>query len=193
MKNKDYSKWHWKIYRWFRWEAKYLPHRFATGCKNLWKWFPVIWKDRDYDHDFIFEILKFKLNNMANRFEQTNLFVDSTKQASKIRTCVRLIQKIQDDDYTSEMHEYWDTKMRIERIKNSTNHSLEFDDTRNDLHLYLAKYLNDVRRALKSSYLKDRENPSIKQIAIVVSRLREQRAKSLLFKIMDRNIMSWWD
>jgi hypothetical protein len=34
---------------------------------------------------------------MANRFEQTNRFVDSTKQASKIRTCVRLIQKIQDD------------------------------------------------------------------------------------------------
>jgi len=193
MSNKDYSKWHWKVYRWFRWEAKYFPHRFVTGIKNLWKWFPVIWKDRDYDHDFIFEILKFKLNNMANRFEQTNRFVDSTKQASKIRTCVRLIQKIQDDDYSSEMHEYWDTKMRVERVKGSTNHSLEFDDIRDDLHLYLAKYPNDVRRALKSSYLKDKENSSNKQIAIVVSRLREDRAKTLLFKIMNKNIFSWWD
>lgn len=193
MSNKDYSKWYWKVYRWYYWEIKYIPLRFKTGIKNLWKWFPVIWKDRDYDHDFIFEILKFKLNNMANRFEQTNRFVDSTKQASKIRTCTRLIQKIQDGSYTDEMHEYWETKMRVEKVKNSVNYSMEFDDTRDDLHLFLAKYPNDVRRALKSSYLKGRENPTNKQIAVVISRLREDRAKTLLFKIMDRNIMSWWD
>ena len=192
MKNK-YNQWYYKIYRWFKWEAKYFPHRFTSGIKNLWKWFPIIWKDRDYDFDFIFEILKFKLNNIANRLEETNRFVDSAKQASKIKTCIRLIQKIQDDYYTSEMHKYWDTKMRIERIQNSTNHSLEFDDTRNDLHLYLAKYPNDTRRALKSTYFKDIKGPSIKQIAIAVSRIREDRAKMLLFKIMDKNIFSWWD
>jgi hypothetical protein len=188
-----YNKWYWKIYRWFRWEAKYAPHRFVEGGKNLWKWFPIIWKDRDYDHDFIFEILKFKLHNMANRFEETNRFVDSTKQASKIRTCERLIQRLQDGYYSFEMHDYWDTKMRMERIKNSTNRSLEFDDVRDDLHLYLAKYPNDTRRALKSNYLKDIKEPTNKQIAIVVSRFREDRAKTLLFKIMDRNIFSWWD
>jgi len=192
MSNK-YNKWYWPIYKWFRWEAKYFPHRFATGIKNLWKWFTVVWKDRDFDHDFIFEILKFKLNNVATRMDKTNRFVDSAKQASKIKTCVRLIQKIQDDYYGSEMHKYWDTKMRIERIKNSTNHSLEFDDTRNDLHLYLAKYPNDTRRALKSNYLKDINDPSIKQIAIVVSRIREDRAKTLLFNIVNKNIFSWWD
>jgi hypothetical protein len=91
------------------------------------------------------------------------------------------------------MHDYWDTKMRMERIKNSTNRSLEFDDVRDDLHLYLAKYPNDTRRALKSNYLKDIKEPTNKQIAIVVSRFREDRAKTLLFKIMDRNIFSWWD
>jgi hypothetical protein len=110
MKNKDYSKWYWKVYRWFKMGGKIFPsYRFKTGVENLWKWFPVIWKDRDYDHDFIFEILKFKLNNMANRFEQTNRFVDSTKQASKIRTCVRLIQKFK-MIITLEMHEYWENE-----------------------------------------------------------------------------------
>lgn len=193
MKNKDYSKWYWKVYRWFKWDAKHFHRYVSHGFKNLWRWFPIIWKDRDYDHDFIFEILKFKLNNMATRFEQTNRFVDSTKQASKIRTCTRLIQKIQDCSYTDEMHDYWETKMRVEKVKNSVNYSMEFDDTKDDLHLFLDKYPNDVRRALKSSYLKDRENPTNKQIAVVISRLREDRAKLLLFKIMDRNIMSWWD
>ena len=29
---------------------------FLTGCKNLIKWSPTIWKQRDWDHTFIFEI-----------------------------------------------------------------------------------------------------------------------------------------
>jgi hypothetical protein len=33
--NKDYSKWYWKVYRWFRWEAKYFPLRFKTGVEKL--------------------------------------------------------------------------------------------------------------------------------------------------------------
>ena len=193
MKNRDYSKWYWKVYRWFKWEVKYAPYRFKTGIKNLWKWFPIIWKDRDHDHDFLFKILKFKLHNMADRFEQTNRFVDSTKQASKIRTCVRLIQKLQNSYYSCEMHDYWENEMRMEPIESSTNYSLEFDELRNDLDQYLNKYPNDVRRAFKSTYLKDIEQPTNKQISIVVSRLREDRAKTLLFQIMERNIFRWWD
>jgi hypothetical protein len=34
--NKDYSKWYWKVYRWFRWEAKYFPLRFIENEFN-WK------------------------------------------------------------------------------------------------------------------------------------------------------------
>jgi hypothetical protein len=193
MKNRDYSKWYWKVYRWFKWEVKYAPYRFKTGIKNLWKWFPIIWKDRDHDHDFFLKILKFKLHNMADRFEQTNRFVDSTKQASKIRTCVRLIQKLQNSYYSCEMHDYWENEMRMEPIEGSTNYSLEFDELRNDLDQYLNKYPNDVRRAFKSTYLKDIKEPTNKQISIVVSRLREDRAKTLLFQIMERNIFRWWD
>jgi hypothetical protein len=64
---------------------------------------------------------------------------------------------------------------------------------RNELHQYLAKYPNDVRKALKSTYLKDIKEPTNRQIAIVVSRFREDKAKKLLFQIMERNIFSWWD
>ena len=192
MENK-YNQWYWGIYRWFKWEAKFIPRRFVAGVKNLWKWFPIIWKDRDYDHHFILEILKFKLHNVADRVDNTNRFVDSVNQVRDIRLCERLIQKLQDGYYVDEMHAYWETKMRTEPIENSTKYTLEFDDIRDDLHIYLSKYPNDVRRALKSRYLSNKENPSNKQIGIAVSYLREQRAKTLLFKIMDRKIMSWWD
>ena len=50
-----------KIKRWWRWEGKHLHKDIKQGFKNLWKWLPVIWKDRDWDTHFIYELLKKKL------------------------------------------------------------------------------------------------------------------------------------
>ena len=40
--SKEYNEWYWKLYRWFKWEFKYLHRDIAQGIKNLWKWFPII-------------------------------------------------------------------------------------------------------------------------------------------------------
>ncbi len=61
---------YWRIYRWFKWEAKHAPREIAQGFKNLWKWLPIIWKDRDWDNHFIFEVLKFKIKNTAEYTEK---------------------------------------------------------------------------------------------------------------------------
>ena len=106
MKNKDSKKWYWKVYQWFRWEAKYFPLRFKTGIKNLWKWFPVIWKDRDWDHHYIFEILKFKLENQAKHLHEFGYHESAQRDAELMMTCVRLIEKIQNEDYYEEMYNY---------------------------------------------------------------------------------------
>ncbi len=36
------------------------------GIKNLITWFPIIWKDRDWDHWYLYKILRFKLIQMEN-------------------------------------------------------------------------------------------------------------------------------
>lgn len=67
---KEYNQWYWRLYRWFKWDAKHFHRDVAYGFKNLWKWFPIIWKDRDWDDHFIFEVLKFKIKNTADLFEK---------------------------------------------------------------------------------------------------------------------------
>ena len=42
--SKEYNEWYWKLYRWFKWDAKHLHRDIAQGFKNLWKWLPIIWK-----------------------------------------------------------------------------------------------------------------------------------------------------
>ena len=54
-----------KIAAWWRWNGRYMHKEFARGVKNLWKWFPVIWKDRDYDSYYIYELIRVKLQNQA--------------------------------------------------------------------------------------------------------------------------------
>ena len=54
-----------KIQLWWKFEGKYYPRDFITGVKNLWNWFPTIWKDRDWDQTFIYKILIHKLEKQA--------------------------------------------------------------------------------------------------------------------------------
>ena len=59
-----------KLKLWWEFEGKYLHRDFIEGIKNLIKWFPIIWKDRNWDHSYIYEILKFKLKKTFKPFNK---------------------------------------------------------------------------------------------------------------------------
>ena len=39
-----------------------FQRNITQGFESLWKWLPVIWKDRQWDHQFIYEVIKHKLH-----------------------------------------------------------------------------------------------------------------------------------
>jgi len=100
--SKEYNEWYWRLYRWCKWNLPYQHKYFIYGVKNLYKWFWVIWKDREWDNHYIFEILKFKLENQANHLSESDWHENSKREAELIMTCVRLINKIQDESYFDE-------------------------------------------------------------------------------------------
>jgi hypothetical protein len=100
--SKEYNEWYWRLYRWCKWNLPYQHKYFINGVKNLYKWFWVIWKDRDWDHHYIFEVLKFKLEKQAKHLSESDWHENSKREAELIMTCVRLINKIQDESYFDE-------------------------------------------------------------------------------------------
>jgi hypothetical protein len=46
---------------WWNHDGKYYHKYIKQGVKNLIYWFPIIWKDRNWDSHYIFEIMKHKL------------------------------------------------------------------------------------------------------------------------------------
>jgi hypothetical protein len=140
--SKDYNEWYWKLYRWIRWELPYQHKYIKYGVKNLYKWFWIIWKDRDWDYYYIFQVLKFKLEKQAKHLSERNWHENSKRDAELMMTCVRLIDKVQNESYYDE---YYDES------KPMTNESI---------HKCQAQH---------------------------------NKAKRLLFKIMNDRIEEWWD
>ena len=87
-------------------EIRYFFRQLFIGFKNLWKWFPIIWNDRDRDDAFIFYTLKFKLQNTADELERAAFFVGYEHEVSRIRMCIKLINLIQEEYYSMEFFDY---------------------------------------------------------------------------------------
>ena len=101
--SEKYNEWYWRLYRWIKWSLPYQHKYIKYGVKNLYKWFWVIWKDRDWDHHYIFQVLKFKLEKQANHLAENGFHNNAQRDAELMMTCVRLIDKLQNEYYYDEL------------------------------------------------------------------------------------------
>lgn len=131
------------------WRIKY----FFKNIKNIIRWIPVIWKDHDWDSFYIFDILKFKLKNTAKYLKKNNLYVGVDRDVEIINTCIRLIDKVQSEEYLWEF---------VEKLEKEHNNGGIF-------------YWNEDRKAYE------------------LGALKHEKAKRILFTLLERNIEKWWD
>ena len=69
------------------------------GIRNIVRWFPVIWKDRQWDYHFLFGLLRFKLGLMEKFFREDALYVGAEEDAFVLRSCCNVLDRLIDDDY----------------------------------------------------------------------------------------------
>lgn len=188
---KKYNGWYWNLHRWFKWEARYFPNYVIRGIKNLWKWLPLVWKDRDWDDYFILEALKFKLKNTADYFQEKQRFIGWEDEVRYIRICESLIQKIQDEHYKMEYFEFFDSG--IDFIRNEDGlYEMKSNVTRDNLESYLLKYPR-TRNSVISNPKYENYWENSKGISIAMGIERHLKARRLLFKILEQRIEHWWD
>ena len=169
------------------WLMKYKIKQFFRRIKNLYRLFPIIWKDQDWDDSFIFDILKFKLKNQAEYIGYHNRHTSAKRDAEIMMTCVRLIEKVQDEYYELEYFDYYKSELNFIPSKDhSEYHGISETFISENLDEYFKKYPLMYRSVPNLQESK-------KQIAHEISRLNGERAHKLLFKILEQNIRRWWD
>jgi len=187
-----------KIRLWWKFEAQFYYRNFIIGIKNLIQWFPVIWKDKDWDSYYIFRILEHKLTLQAKGISKRDIHTAAQRDPEIMRTCVRLMEKVRDGYYESEYIDYHETKTWFEDIKDQPKYSrLESEIISENFDEYFKKYPLIYKRVLNGEGFfninKESENERKNVIAMNISWINRKRAQDILFKIMNQNINSWWD
>ena len=147
--------------------------------KRMIDWFPVIWKDYDYDYHSLYVVMQKKLTRLEAGIRD-GWAVDSEATADNIHLAVMLLDRLIECDYLERalipVHRKWgESDMLLE-------------DAEDGLTAYIGLSFE------KASTEKER------LIAEEAFRKAGRRAdaqeladKNLLFEHLSRNIKGWWD
>jgi aspartyl-tRNA synthetase len=155
---------------------------FFKKIKRIIKWIPTLWNMYDFDYIYAINVFKLQLSSLADLMESDKAFaVDSKLRAGKIRTAIRLMDKVYNEDYAMEY------MGEIQKIYGKSSMDFIKKDGDNDLY------------TLTTTYEKDYSEEEIKKIEehrrelMLKSREKQNRAHKLLWDFIEHNIQSWWD
>jgi len=165
----------------------YKVKQFFKRIYNLYRWFPIIWKDQDWDDHYIFEILKFKLKNQAEYIGYHDRHMSAKRDAEIMMLCVRLMDKVQHEYYGREYQDYYKSDMRfIPSESHPGSYEMEVEILEENFDDYFKKYPLTYRMVPNLQAPKE-------EIAYHIAKINEKRAHKLLFKLLEQNIRRWWD
>lgn len=178
---------------WWKFDGKYTIKNIKQGLKNLYVWFPIIWKDRNWDQGYIFDILAKKLTLQSQYIGQRDWHTTAKRDAEIMMTCVRLIEKVKEEYYQMEYFDYHESRFLFNEIEGDSEYvSLDIQEVSENYDAYFKKY----PLVYKTVTAKDRfifDNDTKHHIAMNIAHHNHNRAKNLLFKIINEHIEGWWD
>jgi len=159
-------------------DIKYFFKRKYRQVQRVVDYLPIIWKGYDFDYSYSVDLFKKSLERQAKLFESEAQNSDRSKQnASRIRTAIRLMDKVYNDEYELE----WVDELKEEYGSDILD--FKFEDTgRGDGTSYLKYKYEDLNTRSK-----------IKKQLIKESREKQKRAHKLLWDFIEHNIQYWWD
>jgi len=158
-----------------------LFRKLKYGIENLIKWFPVIWKDRDWDHWFLYKILQFKLKQMEKLQRKYGHSVNSETYANQIRTAVLILDRLIKDDYFSKAYENHEKKWGETEMK--------FTPLKDRPELYSVDFVTEKAVTNKQKEQERKE----KMRLLHHEEMLKQQDLDYLFKHMRKHIQGWWD
>ena len=159
----------------------YWFKRKYQQIKRVIDFFPIIWKGFDFDYIYSIELFKKQLERQATFLESDRaMTLESQTNAHKIRTAIRLMDKVYDEEYGCECQD------KLKELYGEKVSDWWFEDTgRGDDSSYL-----------RYEYEKWDNSEEIKKVErklFLESKNKQKRAHKLLWDFIEHNIQNWWD
>lgn len=130
--------------------------KFINRIKTIFAYLPLLWNDHDWDHDYLYELIKKKLERKLKYFQNNKITYEDDRTIKELSICIHLLNRIIDDKYS-------ETK-RAEYLYSIINKNKQ-DSLNRNLHKYYFEYVDQ----------------------------RKQDDLDLLFTIMKRKSLTWWN
>lgn len=180
----------WGRNKWLRYVPIWLK-QFLQGLRNIIRWMPTIYRDRNWDHSFITDMLQKKLEFTREELVNANRFVGVEAVNKDITLALNLLERIKHSYYELEMHDYIKKSYDWEPA-DVTGDYLAMEATILEDHLdeYLAKYKRTAKKLRKKHKLKVADT---ERIAFRVSDYNQQKCERIFWKLMHYKLNHWWD
>jgi len=155
--------------------------QFFRNIKRIIDFLPLLWRHREYDYRHSINLFRYSLQRQADFFESDRAYSAYAKQyASRIRTAVRLMDKVYDEEYGLAYIDliddlYGKTNFNFVKIEGTDYYSLEMRNEMavDDEH---QKEIEEVRREM-----------------MLNCHEKQERAHRILWQFVERNVRNWWD
>jgi hypothetical protein len=173
------------LWRKTHWRIRY----FFGGIKNILRWIPTLYKDKDWDDWYIFTILQKKIEFQRREIIYANRHMQVDRDNRDMTIVLNLIERVKEEYYGAEYLDYSETKFRFEPVEGVRElYSMEEDVISENYDVYLRKYPSSVRKVLKKKSGLDKRD-----LCYYVAKHNEKKAHDLLFKILKERMRWWWD
>jgi hypothetical protein len=146
---------------------------------------PLIWKGYDWDYHYAIDLFQHQLKRTEKNIRKNGIHVGNQNTASRIKTAVDLMEKVYNDEYSTEhydlLHEkYGKNEFIFEETgdldkKGEPYYSvrIEWENARDGKH---NEEIEEISRKMMKESLK-----------------KQKRAHKLLWDFIEHNIQKWWD
>ena len=171
-----------------------VPNNIRQGVKNLVYWLPMIWNDRNWDSYYTLKMLSHKLKSQSEYIDNMDRHTTTQKDVRNMRTCIRLIDKVNEEYYAGEYADYAVNKHWFEPIPGKNEYtSWETRELSENYDDYFNKYPLIHKRVLDGESTFSTMDNSKVTIAMDIAYINQKRAHKLLFKILHDEMLGWWD
>jgi len=164
----------------------YWVKRKIRQVRRVIDFLPLIWNGFDFDYKYALDLFKKQLGRMADMMESDRaMTLEAKTNAQKIRTAIRLMDKVYGEEYASEY------MTQIDKLYGTTHYDfVEIDklDKFGEPH-YVMKLWNE--NAVDEEHQK--EINEVRKQMMLLSRDKQKRAHKLLWDFVEHNIQRWWD
>jgi hypothetical protein len=151
---------------------------------------PTLYKDKDWDGWYIYNILQKKIEFQRHEIIYANRHTEVDRDNRDMTIALNLLERVKEEYYGMEHLDYSETEFDFIPVEDNPNlKEMKKTVLSENYDEFLKKYPSSVRKVLKE-FGKGLEKDTL---CYLVARHNQEKARKLLFKLLEQKIERWWD